>query len=148
MKSKSFKGNWYGDDCYFGIHHDLHVLPHEINIGEKLNPEQLAEVLGKCQPDLLQTDSKGHEGLNSFCSEVPGAEYPAELKNELLVGWRKAADILNVPLHCHHSGIEDELAVTKNPSWAALEYQDGKYIRAKRAICPRSPYVEKNLFPR
>ena len=142
-----YKGDWYGDECFWGIHHDLHVLMHETNIGEKADAEELAAALAKAKVDLIQVDSKGHEGINSYKSKVPSAQYPPALKKELLVEWRKAADILDVPLHCHHSGVQDRDAVKRFPEWAVVAYIDGKFQNDEVATCCQSQYAEQKLIP-
>ena len=41
----AYPGKWYGKQCYFGLHHDLHVLMEETDIGSKCDAKELARQL-------------------------------------------------------------------------------------------------------
>jgi hypothetical protein len=142
-----YPGRWYGPSCYFGLHHDLHVLENETDIGKRLDEKELVRLFRELKPDLLQTDTKGHEGVNSWLSRTPTATVCKHLKKDMLKAWRKVADELGVPLHCHHSGMVDEEAGRRHPEWAVLTLRNGNIEREAWSTCVRSGYTDEKLLP-
>ena len=107
-------------------------------------------------PDFVQTDCKGHPGYTSWFSKVPAASVPPKLKRDALEQWREATRQLNLPLHCHYSGIWDKAAGSKHPDWCVVSGKGPLSSLApgqnagtppEEQMCPRSPYLEKLMIP-
>ncbi|MCP4367548.1 MAG: hypothetical protein GY797_05440, partial [Deltaproteobacteria bacterium] len=138
------KGNWYGDNTYFGYEYDMHANMNDKDLGAGIDVEQMVELFRLSKCDLLQTDTKGHEGLVSWNSKTPAASIAPGFKKEMVDIWVKAGKKLDIPCQAHYSGIFDMAAGDKFPSWNAVN-EKGEPVEGK--MCPRSPYVDKLLIP-
>ena len=136
--------NWYGDDVYFGLHYDMHANAGDVNFGGALTTAYLTEILQLAKPDLLQTDTKGHEGLTSWHSQTPTASVAPGIAREMVKHWVGAAQTLGLPIQGHYSGIADMAAGKKFPEWSVLN-ANGDRISDK--MCPLGPYVDELLIP-
>jgi hypothetical protein len=146
---ETYKGRWHGKGRYFGLHYDLHASERDTDLGVNATPEQLVPMLKLMGCDFVQTDCKGHRGFTSWRSRTPGASVSPGVKRDALRGWREATRMLKMPLHCHYSGVIDQEAASKRPSWAALG-PDGKPYPSDHfggRTCPRGPYADKLLIP-
>ncbi len=143
-KTKASKGNWYGDETYFGYEYDMHANENDKNFGSAISVDYLAELFKLTDCDFLQTDSKGHTGLASWYSKTPAASIAPGISKEMVDIWVKAGKELGIPCQAHYSGIFDEAAGDKFPEWNAV---DPNGVPAKGKMCPRSPYVDKLLIP-
>jgi len=150
-----FRGKWHGEQCYFGFHHDLHVIKSDRHIGAECDPKQLAQMLKLTGADFVQTDSKGHPGLTSWFSKTPGASVGPGVVKDWVLAWREATKELGLPLHCHYSGVFDISAGAKHPEWCIVG-PDGKPVRREfegmastggSTMCPRGPYVDELMIP-
>ena len=139
-----YRGQWHGTKRYFGLHYDLHAGPKDTELGVRANPKYLVPMLERLGADFVQTDCKGHPGYTSWYSKVPDASISPGVKKDALKGWRAATRQLDLPLHCHYSGIWDDAAGKKHPAWCRKD-ANGKPVPGK--MCPRSPYLEKLLLP-
>jgi len=137
-------GNWYGDDVYVGYAYDLHANKDDTEIGARMSVDYLVDQLSHVGADLLQTDSKGHEGVVSWYSETPGATVAPGIVQEIMPFWVAAGNELGIPVQAHYSGIFDEAAGKKFPEWTAV---DANGERVVDKMCPRSEYVDKLLIP-
>ncbi len=149
------RGQWHDKRCYFGFHHDLHVLPTDRDIGTHCSAEELAEMLRLTGADFIQTDSKGHPGLTSWFSKTPTASVGPGVAGDALAGWRAATRKLGLPLHAHYSGIFDVSAGSKHADWC-IRGPGGQPIGGGfmgmtsphgDRMCPRSPYVDELMIP-
>ncbi len=70
-KTKPAVCNWYGDDTYFGYEYDMHANNNDKDLGAAISVDYLVKMFKIVKPDLLQTDTKGHEGLVSWYSQTP-----------------------------------------------------------------------------
>jgi len=143
-KTKPAGGNWYGDDTYFGYEYDMHANNNDKDLGAALSVDHLVKMFKIAKPDLLQTDTKGHEGLVSWYSQTPAASVAPGISKEMVKYWSDAAKELDIPIQAHYSGIFDQAAALKFPDWAALQ-ADGTPAAGK--MCPRSPYADQLLIP-
>ncbi len=112
---------WH-DDAFFGIHYDLHANESDTELGREVSVEHLVERLARVQPDWIQCDCKGHEGLTSWPTKVG---YPAAgIVQDALRMHREATRQLGIPLGMHYSGVWDTQAIDHHPEWARLD-EDG-----------------------
>ncbi len=143
-KTKAPKGNWYGDDTYFGYEYDMHANKNDKGFGSAISVDYLVELFKMTDCDLLQTDTKGHEGLVSWYSKTPAASIAPGISKEMVDIWVKAGKKLGIPCQAHYSGIVDSAAGEKFPEWNVVN-ANGDQIKGK--MCPRSPYADKLLIP-
>jgi hypothetical protein len=143
-KTKVPQGSWYGDDTYFGYEYDMHANANDIDLGAAITVDYLVELFKTAGCDLLQTDTKGHEGLVSWYSKTPAASIAPGISKEMVDVWVKAGNELGIPCQAHYSGIFDMAAGEKFPDWNAVN-ADGEPVKGK--MCPRSPYADELLIP-
>lgn len=137
-------GNWYGDHVYFGYEYDMHANTNDTDLGKHISADYLVQQLKLAKVDLLQSDSKGHDGLVSWRSKTPEASISSGFVNEMIDYWVQAGKKLGIPCQAHYSGIFDQAAGKKFPAWNAVDV-DGKPVEGK--MCPRGPYVDELLIP-
>jgi len=138
------RGNWYGDQVYFGYEYDMHAHTNDTDLGKHISVDYLVQQLTLAKVDLLQSDSKGHEGLVSWHSETPAASVAPGMVNEMIDYWVKAGNEMGIPCQAHYSGIFDQAAGEKFPEWNAVD-AEGSPVEGK--MCPRGPYVDELLIP-
>ncbi len=149
-------GHWHGDTYYFGLHYDLHGGEKDTELGTRCSEAELVPMLQCMAPDFVQTDCKGHPGYTSWFSKVENASVPPGLTHDALLQWRQATRKLEMPLHCHYSGIWDKAAGAKHPEWCVVG-ADGQLAVAPlgqnagaptgEKMCPRSPYLDELMIP-
>lgn len=138
-------GNWYGDHVYFGYEYDMHANPNDTDLGKYISVDYLVQQLSLAKVDLLQSDSKGHEGMVSWDSKTPAATIATNgIVHEMIDCWVKAGKEMGVPCQAHYSGIFDQAAGKKFPEWNVVN-AEGKPVEGK--MCPRGPYVDELLIP-
>ncbi len=133
--------NWH-DDCYFGIHYDLHASPDDADFGAALSPEHLRQRLEQVRPDWIQCDCKGHKGYCSYPSTV-GSTVPGLVGDPLAVH-RQVTQEMGIRLGVHYSGVWDARAIELNPDWARID-ADGR--PDPRITCRHSDYLEELMIP-
>ena len=143
-KTDAPKGSWYGDDTYFGYEYDMHANKNDKDFGAALSVDYLVELFKLANCDLLQTDTKGHEGLVSWYSKTPTASIAPGISKEMVDIWVKAGKQLGIPCQAHYSGIFDMAAGDKFPDWNVVNAK-GEPVKGK--MCPRGPYVDELLIP-
>ena len=158
----AYKGKWYSRRCYFGFHEDLHVNMGDTNIGAGLTEQGLMRALKLAKADFVQTDAKGHFGMTSWPSKVPGSTVGPGLKKDRLKILRSVSRKLGIPLHCHYSGIWDEAASRRHPEMRVVrhprfkinnrvclspKYRKAAEVNQSEMMCPRGPYLEKLMLP-
>lgn len=150
----SGNGSWHGKKYYFGFHKDIHVMAADTYLGQNLEVDELVRQLKLTGADFVQTDSKGHPGLNSWHSETPAASV-GPIHQDILKVWRAATKKLGLPLHAHYSGIYEVAAGKKFPDWT-VKGADGQPViqadwggtpSAGGYMCPRSPYLDRLMIP-
>ncbi len=137
-------GRWHGKKRYFGLHYDLHAGPTDTELGVQATPRQLVPHLQRLGVDFVQTDCKGHAGYTSWFSQSAEATVSPGVKRDALAGWRAATRQLDLPLHCHYSGIWDDAAGARHPEWCRVDAA-GQPVAGK--MCPRSPYLDELMLP-
>jgi hypothetical protein len=152
----AYNGKWHGDECYFGLHYDLHAGAGDTDLGTRCSEAELVPMLELMAPDFVQTDCKGHPGYTSWFSKVADASVAPGLKQDALMQWRQATRKLGLPLHCHYSGVWDKAAGAKHPEWCVVT-ADGQAAGAPfsqnagapigEKMCPRSPYLAELMIP-
>ncbi|WP_294502205.1 alpha-amylase family protein [uncultured Victivallis sp.] len=148
-------GSWYGDHCNIGMHYDLHARKEDTVLGTRVD-DTLAELLGELDVDFVQTDCKGHPGVLSWFSNLPGSTMPPGLRRDALAGWREQTRKLGLPLHCHYSGIWDKAAGARFPDWhcqlppEAQVGSGGQNVgtnNSQEIMCPNRGYVDGLMIP-
>ena len=152
----TYRGRWYGDSTYVGLHYDLHAGAGDTELGTRCGEDELVLMLELMAPDFVQTDCKGHAGYTSWFSSVENASVPEGLTQDALSQWRSATRKLGLPLHCHYSGIWDQAAGAKHPEWCVITAEGqgagapfGQNAGAPtfEKMCPRSPYLDELMIP-
>lgn len=151
-----YPGRWHSKDRTFGLHYDLHASETDTELGLRAIPEELVPLIKLADPEFVQTDCKGHPGYTSWFSQTPEASVPPQLKADALQGWREATRQLNLPLHCHYSGIWDRAAGAKHPEWTRVD-RNGRHAGSLTGkarptalpewMCPRSEYLSRLMIP-
>jgi hypothetical protein len=130
------------EDCFFGLHFDLHPTAEDASLGRDLTNEMVEHLLESCKPDFIQYDSKGVYGYLGFPSKT-GMSAPGIVKDSLEI-WRGVTARHGVALYNHFCGLLDGLAVAKHPEWARVG-PDGK--RAEQETGLLSGYTEELMIP-
>jgi hypothetical protein len=151
------RGRWHGPNYTFGLHYDLHANTGDTELGARCGLKDLVPMLRLMAPDFVQTDCKGHPGMTSWFSKIPGATVAPGVVKDALAQWRAATRRLGMPLHAHYSGVWDIAAGRKHPGWCARDQDDkpqgavfgpGRKGRpAGERMCRLGPYVDKLLIP-
>ena len=132
------------EDCFFGLHFDLHPKKTDTSLGADVSEKNLAELLDRVRPDFVQYDCKGHVGYAGYPTKV-GWPSPGVVGDSLAV-WRKATAERGVALFIHYSGVLDGVALEHHPEWAALD-ADGKPYPGGQVTSTFGPYVDELLIP-
>ena len=127
---------------FFGLHLDFHAGDADRAIGKRLTPRHAAAVIATVQPDFLQVDCKGHPGRASYLTRV-GTRAGGFVRDPLRV-WRQATTAAGIPLTVHVSGVWDDAALVKHPSWARVD-SAGKSSTQHASVF--GPYVDELLIP-
>lgn len=128
-------------DCYFGLHFDFHATMNDNQIGNNLNEGSTTSFLRAIDPDFLQVDTKGHNGISSYPTNI-GVHPP--IINDPLAFYRKITAQLNIALYSHISGIIDMAAINRHPKWGRLD-QSGEYDNKNISIY--SSYKDSIFIP-
>ena len=129
-------------DCFLGIHFDYHCRDDSAEIGKTVTRKMLQQIVERVRPDFIQCDCKGHRGLCSYPTKV-GHPAPGFVRDQLLL-WREVTAANGVALYLHYSGVWDDEAVARHPSWARI---DAKGKRDKRMCSVFGPYADRLLIP-
>lgn len=129
-------------DSFLGIHFDFHAGEDCVEIGRRVTPEMVEEILDRVRPDYIQVDSKGHPGWSSYPTSV-GNPAPGFVKDALAI-FREVTAKKGVALYVHHSGVWDEVAVRRRPEWARFD-ADAKPDQRLASVF--GPYVDQLLIP-
>lgn len=112
------------------------------DIGRRVTPRRVREVLERLKPDYVQIDCKGHPGVTSYPSRFGTAA--ASFARDPLRIWRRETARAGVALYMHYSGVWDTAAVKAHPAWAAV---DAAGKRSDRITSVFGPYVDKLMIP-
>jgi len=129
-------------DCYFGVHFDLHPSKSDTVLGADITEENIAELLRRAKPDMVQYDCKGHAGYTGYPTKV-GWPSPGIVKDSLAI-WRKVTREHGVGLYIHYSGVWDAVAIEHHPDWARIG-PDGKPDPNNTSVF--GPYADRLLIP-
>lgn len=129
-------------ESFLGIHFDLHAGDDCKQMGKRVTPRMVEKIVEKVRPDYIQCDCKGHRGLCSYMTKV-GHRAPGFVKDQLRV-WRNVTAKHGVALYMHYSGVWDNEAIKRHPSWARID-ENGK--RDPKITSVFGPYVDKLLIP-
>lgn len=127
---------------FFGLHFDFHAGDDCKEIGKRVTPAMVEQIIRMVKPDYIQTDCKGHRGLSSYPTKA-GHPAPGFVRDTLRL-WREVTARHSVALYMHYSGVWDSEAVRRHPSWARVDEQ-GK--RSKDIASVFGPYVDELLMP-
>ncbi|MFN3653266.1 MAG: beta-galactosidase trimerization domain-containing protein [Armatimonadota bacterium] len=138
--------NWYSDS-FLLLHYDHPYSDREHPpAATGLDPEQVARLLRRTRPDVVQYTAKGPSG------SVP---YPTRYGNQLHGVWPEHPEVLQVyrevtrelgiRLVLGYHGLVDQHAAEMRPDWMRVTYSAVPY--PNRALCPNSGYVEELLLP-
>ena len=128
-------------DCYFGMHFDLHPRDTDTALGRDVSGEMVERFLDRVRPDYVQYDYKGHVGFIGYPSKVSAH---APVVKDALAIWRAVTARRGVSLYIHFSGVWDSQAVKEHPEWARVT-PDGK--PDERQTSTFGPYVDERLIP-
>lgn len=126
----------------FGLHFDLHAKSWECGHGRDLHAEDLHVLIRATQPDFVQCDCKGHEGLTTWPTTT-GTSAP-DLAQDSLAVYREVTRTYNIPLVVHYSGVWDEEAIRQHPDWAAIDATGAPH---RLATCRTHGYDRDLLHP-
>jgi hypothetical protein len=129
-------------ESFLGIHFDFHATKDDTRIGENVTRQMVENIIDKVHPDYIQCDSKGHAGYSSYPTKV-GTGAGGFVRDPLKI-WRQVTAQRGVALYVHHSGVFDEAAIERNPSWACI---DAKGQLDKHFTSVFGPYVNELLIP-
>ncbi|MCX6622857.1 MAG: hypothetical protein NTY38_17685, partial [Acidobacteria bacterium] len=129
-------------DCFFGLHFDLHPNPGDPALGRDVTEPMIQSFLDRVRPDYVQYDCKGHVGYLGYPSKV-GTSAPHIVKDSLAL-WRKVTARNGVSLYIHFSGVWDNVATTQHPEWAVV---DAKGVPVPNATSTFSAYVDQLMIP-
>lgn len=129
-------------ESFLGIHFDFHAGKDCNEVGARVTREMVEEIIDRVQPDYLQCDCKGHGGVASFQTKT-GTPAPGFVCDQLHI-WREVTAERGVGLFMHYSGVWDNAALEKHPSWARID-EKGKRDKQKTSVF--GPYVDKLLIP-
>lgn len=128
-------------DCFFGLHFDFHATMNDNLIGSNLNETATTNFLQAIDPDFIQVDTKGHNGISSYPTNI--GVHP-KIISDPLIFYRKITAKLNIALYSHISGIIDMAAINKHPKWGRLD-QSGEYDNKNISIY--SSYKDSIFIP-
>lgn len=130
------------EDCYFGLHFDLHPNDKDKALGRDLTSEMANGLLERVKPDYIQYDCKGHIGYMGYQSAV--STPASNIVKDSLAIWRKATAEHGAGLYIHFSGVWDTLAIQQHPEWASVRADGSKDPDATSTF---SPYVDQRMLP-
>lgn len=129
-------------ESFFGIHFDFHARKGTHPVGTVQRPDIFAEMLDAVQPDYLQCDTKGHQGLSSYPTKCG---YPApNIQVDNLKMLRELTAARGIALYAHYSGLFDITCAEKHPDWCAVD-ENGVVSRSVMSVF--GPYADKILIP-
>ena len=129
-------------ESFLGIHFDCHMNERCTQVGKTVTPRMIERIIEQVHPDYIQCDCKGHRGITAFPNSLGNAA-PGFVRDQLKI-WRKVTAKHGVALYMHYSGVWDNEALARHPSWARVD-EHGK--RDKRITSVFGPYVDKLLIP-
>ena len=133
--------NWH-ERSFFGLHYDLHANEQDTELGKEAVAAHLRKELAKVKPDFVQCDCKGHPGYAGYPTKIGT---PARgIRRDALKVMRRVTRKMGIPLSIHYSGVMDDLAGKKHPSWQ-VQLPDGARVAGK--MCTNGPYLQKLLIP-
>ena len=130
------------DESFLGMHFDYHMRSDCHEVGKTVTPGMIKRLIVQVRPDYIQVDCKGHRGISSYPTKV-GHPAPGFVRDQLRI-WRDVTAQHGVALYMHYSGVADDAAIKKHPSWARV---DENGTRDPRSTSVFGPYVDKLLIP-
>lgn len=129
-------------ESFFGFHFDFHANPNDKEVGKTLTRGMIDSLLIMTKPDFIQVDCKGHAGYSSYPTKVGN---PLEnYSQDILKLFREVTAKHNVSLYVHYSGVWDQRAIQKHPSWGIVR-ADGNRDSLKTSFF--SGYLDSLLIP-
>lgn len=129
-------------ESFLGIHFDNHMQADYVNVGKSVTRKMIQDIIDKVRPDYIQVDCKGHFGISSYPTKI-GYHVKSFAKDQLKL-WREVTAANGVALYLHYSGVRDDMAMRKHPTWARVN-EKGK--RDKFSTSLFGPYVDKLMIP-
>lgn len=130
------------EDCYFGLHFDLHPNDTDPALGRDVTEELVETIIARAKPDFIQYDAKGHAGWLGWPSKV-GPSAPHIVRDSLEI-YRRVTARRGVSLYIHFSGVWDSEAVKAHPEWARVDAQGE---RDPRNTSTWSGYAAERMIP-
>lgn len=130
------------EDCFFGLHFDLHPNDKDKALGRDLTSGMANRLLERVKPDYIQYDCKGHVGYMGYQSAV--STPASNIMKDSLAIWRRATAEHGAGLYIHFSGVWDSLAIQQHPEWASV--RDGG-TKDPNATSTFGPYVDERMLP-
>lgn len=129
-------------ESFLGVHFDFHAGEDCKEVGKNVTPKMVEEIIRQVRPDYLQCDCKGHPGIASYPTRV-GTPAPGFVRDPLRI-WRDVTARNGVGLYMHFSGVFDQAAIKRHPSWARID-ENGKKDPNNTSVF--GPYADKLLIP-
>ncbi len=129
-------------ESFFGFHFDFHARPDDKDIGKTLTEGMVDSLLSMTKPDYIQVDCKGHPGISSYPTKV--GNQAAGYTQDILKLFRTVTERHGVALYVHYSGLWDQEAIRKHPSWGIVR-ADGTRDKLKNSFV--SGYLDSLLIP-
>lgn len=127
---------------FLGFHFDFHATLQDKNMGKSFDAAVVERFLTMVKPDYIQVDTKGVYGISSYPTEV--GYNAGSFDKDVLMLFREITARHNVGLYAHYTGLMDEEAVKRNPSWARIK-PDNTRDAAKVSVF--SDYNRQILIP-
>lgn len=129
-------------ESFFGIHFDFHARKGTHPVGTVQRPDIFSEMLDAVQPDYLQCDAKGHQGLSSYPTKY-GYQAP-NIQVDNLKMLRELTAARGVALYAHYSGLFDITCAEEHPDWCVVD-ENGVVSRSVMSVF--GPYADEILIP-
>ena len=91
----------------------MHANKNDKDLGQAITVDYLVELFKLAKCDLIQTDTKGHEGLVSWYSITTAASVAPGISQEMVDIWVKAGKKLGIPCQAYYSGIYEFIKSSK-----------------------------------
>jgi hypothetical protein len=129
-------------ESFYGFHFDFHANSDDKEIGKTLTDGMIDSLLTMTHPDFIQVDCKGHPGCSSYPTKV--GNQAGGYTQDILKLFREVTQRHHVALYVHYSGVWDQKAIEKHPSWGIVR-PDGKRDSLKTSFY--SGYLDSLMIP-
>ena len=133
-------GNWYESSFYL-LHEDHHTVE-RFAVGRDADPAEIARLVARSRPDVIQIHAKGNPGWTTYPSAI--GHTPPELARDVLGIWRDVARQDGYHFSVYYNIGRDGEIMKRHPAWNRIS-ADGTLV--DRALCYHSGVAEEYLWP-